>query len=123
MIRRLSFTAMIALTFWLAIVAASIKAQNAATGYYLPRRGSGADREWRTSMRGDEPRDRLYKLVAPAGLLQYVLAPLVVGLAIFHFATSSGHPGRRGISCVAGAVAVVALGLALYRGYYWSLGW
>ena len=104
-------------------VAVSIEVQNAAAGHYLPRRDEGRDGTWRTSILGNEPRDRLYKLVVPGGLFQYVLAPLVVGLAVYHFKTDRDHRGRRSVSAIAGVVAVAAFGLALYRGYYGSLGW
>ena len=123
MSRRLSFIIMAALALWVAVVAVSIELQNAAAGHYLPRRDDPADGTWRTSILGNEPRDRLYKLVVPGGLLQYVLAPLVAGSAVYHFATNKGHHTRRSMSAIAGLMAVVALGLALYRGYYGSLAW
>src|SRR2546427_3253706 len=98
MTRRLSLIIMLALTFWVIVVASSIELQNAAAGHYLPRRDNGADGPWRTSVLGNEPRDRLYHMIVPAGLFQYLLAPILAGFAIFHFSTKKGKLAYRVIS-------------------------
>jgi hypothetical protein len=61
-------------------------------------------------------------LIMSAGLLQYLFAPAVVGLAAFHL-SQRGPTQRRWTAVCAGAVGLAALSLALYRGYYSSLGW
>jgi hypothetical protein len=61
-------------------------------------------------------------LIVSAGLLQYLLAPLLVGLASVHLARRESAM-QRFLALGSGVVGLAALSLALYRGYYSSLGW
>ena len=116
---RIIFIAMIGLMMWVGTTAIRIECLNAKAGYYMPRHDD--DGTWRISMQ-NTPRDRLSRLVEGAGFLQYVLAPLLIGLAVV-----SGFRSKSAFqSCLAassGIVGLAALGFALYRGYFSSLGW
>src|SRR5215204_2499094 len=106
--------------------AARIESLNAQVGYYLPRQGrdlggTAADGEWRISG-GDTPRDRLRGVVQTFGLAQYLLAPALFVLAGIVSMRSRLRWAR--LAASAGVlVAVVAMWLMVYRGYYQSLGW
>jgi hypothetical protein len=121
MIHRITLAVMVGLALWVALTAVRIELLNARADFYLPRRDDGADGQWRVSLQ-NMPRDQLRGLIMSAGLLQYLFASLVVGLAIFHISRrESGR--RRWLAFCSGVVALTALSLALYRGYYTSLGW
>ena len=120
MIHHFTFAVMVALSVWVASVAVRIEIQNAAAGYYLPRR-DGESGKWRIS-RESTPRDRLRGLVSTIGVNQYLLVPLVLVLAVVHVVRRSTSL-RRCLAGICGVVGLVACGFALYRGYFSSLGW
>jgi hypothetical protein len=76
--------------------------------------------KWRIS-RENTSRDQLRELVLAVGLWQYLLAPLLVVLAGIHI-TRSNTPGQRRLGFGSAAAGLVAVSLALYRGYFSSLG-
>ena len=119
MIIRITFLLLVGLTVWVAVSAVRIERLNAATGYYLPRHDD--DGKWRIS-RESTPRDQLRGLVSSIGLLQYLFAPLVVGLSAYPFSRRDSA-ARRLLAACSGVVGIAALGLAFYRGYFSSLGW
>jgi hypothetical protein len=65
--------------------AVRIEILNAQAGYYLPRQdrqldGTFADGKWRVSLE-NTPRDQLRSVVQTYGAIQYVMAPLLFGVA------------------------------------------
>jgi len=118
-IYRITFAVMVALTVWVVFVAVRIERLNAEAGFYLPRQDEGG--KWRIS-RENEPRNQLRGLVGNVGLLQYLFAPLLVGLAAFHSARRDSAM-RRCLAVSSGILGLVALSFALYRAYLPSLGW
>jgi hypothetical protein len=117
---RVAYMALAVLTLWVAYTCVSIELQNARAGYYLPRRDGGADGAWRLSP-NNTPRDQLHGLIQTIGLLQYLLAPLLVCAATYILSRRSPATFRW-IAVLGIAVGLVALGLAFYRGYLHSLG-
>ena len=117
--QRFTFAVMIGVALWVTTAAVRIEIQNAAASYYLPRRDDESGK-WRIS-RENTPRDRLRGLVSTVGLWQYFLAPVLMALAAIHI-TRRNTPTQRGLGFGSGVVAVMALGLAFYRGYFSSLG-
>ena len=124
--RRVLIILLMLLTAFVVHSAARIEVLNIQVGSYLPRRdrdldGNLTDGKWRISPE-NSPRDQLREAVQTFGLMQYVLAPvlLIFSLAVF-FKT------RRSRASVAATfsvfVAAIAISLMLYRGYYASLGW
>lgn len=99
-------------------VAIRIETENAAAGYYLPRHDEPG--KWRAS-RENRPHGRLRTLVSTVGLCQYLFAPLLMGLAAFQIARR-GARWQRWLGIGSAALALLALSLALYRGYFSSLG-
>lgn len=120
MFHRIPFTVLLGLMLWGAAVTVRIEIQNAAAEGDLPRRG-GEPGKWRISREGT-PRDELRGMIQTIGLLQDVFAPLLVLLAVVHVAWGS-MAFRRRWSVLGGVVGCVAWGLALYLGYFSSLGW
>ena len=118
MISRLTFLVLLAVTVWVGVSAVRIERLNAEAGSYLPRHDD--DGKWRGSS-DDTPRDQLRELIGGIGLLQYLFAPLLVGLSVFHLARRESAT-RRVIAMCGGAVGLAALALAFYRGYFSSLG-
>jgi hypothetical protein len=123
--KRVLIFVMILLTAFVLQSAARIEVLNMRAGNYLPRRDrnpddSFADGKWRISQENTQ-RDQLRGLVQTLGLLQYVLAPLLLILAIAVFLKS-----RESRTKVAAAfsvfVATIAISLTLYREYFQSLG-
>jgi len=110
---------MVGAVLWVGHVAVRIEIQNAAVGYYLPRRGDESGK-WRIS-RENTPRDQLRGLVSTVGLWQYLLAPMLMALAADQVARGS-TPLRRWLGISSGVVGLLALSLAFYRGYFSSLG-
>lgn len=116
---------MILLTAFVLQSAVRIEVLNLKAGNYLPRTdrdadGTLADGKWRIS--GDNtPRDHLRGLVQTYGLMQYLLAPLLLIISVLVLFNS-----RRSWMKIAATmtliVAVVAIHLTFYRGYYSSLG-
>jgi len=118
MVLSLTLAFMVGAALWVASVAVRIETQNAAAGYYLPRRDEPG--KWRTSHE-NAPRNQLRKLVSTVGLWQYVFAPLLLALAGIHMARR--HTSwQRWLGVGSGIAALGALSLALYRGYFSSLG-
>jgi hypothetical protein len=118
-IRHLTFLVLLLVTVWVAVSAVRIERLNADAGVYLPRHDD--DGEWRVSRDGT-PRDQLRRLVSSIGLLQYLFAPLVVGLSALHLVRRESGKRRIVVAC-SGVVGLAALILAFYRGYFSSLGW
>jgi hypothetical protein len=116
---RLTLAFMVGVALWVTSVAVRIETQNAAAGYYLPRRDEEPCK-WRMS-RENTPRDRLRGLVSTVGLLQYLLAPLLMALAAIHV-TRRSTPLRRWLGISSGVAGLITLSLAFYRGYFSSLG-
>ena len=108
------------LTFWVVLTAVRIERLNAQSGYYLPRRDGGTDGKWRQSLQRS-PRDQLRDLVGSIGILQYLFAPLAFVVGLFGAARLHSFPART-FSGLCSLLALVCLGLALYRGYFTSLG-
>ena len=117
--QRITLAVMIGVVLWVTTAAVRIEIQNAAASYYLPRRDDEPGK-WRMS-RDNTPRDRLRGLVATVGIGQYFLVPVLMALATIQIARRS-TPTQQGLGFVCGVVAVIALGLAFYRGYFSSLG-
>ena len=124
--RRVLIILLILLTAFVVHSAARIEVLNIQAGNYLPRRdrdleGNLTDGKWRISSE-NSARDQLRDAVQTFGLMQYVLAPvlLIFSLAVF-------LKTRRSRASVAATfsvfVAAIAISLMLYRGYYESLGW
>ena len=119
-------TAMILLAVFVLHTTTRIEVLNIRSGNYLPRKdrnpdGTFTDGKWRASQE-NSPREQLRNFVQTAGLLQYLLAPLLLILSIV-VALKSMRPWARATGVVSGAVAVIAITLMLYREYYQSLGW
>jgi hypothetical protein len=105
---------------------ARIEVLNIRAGNYLPRHdrnpdGTFIDGKWRSSQE-NTARDQLRDAVQIFGLVQYVLAPLLLILSLIAFFKT-----RRSWGSVAATLSVfaaaVAISLMLYRDYYGSLGW
>jgi hypothetical protein len=116
---------MILLTAFVLHSAARIEVLNMRAGNYLPRSdrdrdGTLTDGKWRVSQE-DTPRDQLRSAVQTLGLLQYVLAPLLLifALAVFFKTRRSWAKAAATFSVF---VAAIAISLMLYREYYQSLG-
>ena len=116
--QRLTLVFMVGLAFWVSSIAIRIEVQNAAAGYYLPRRDEAG--KWRMS-RENTPRDQLRGLVSTVGLSQYFFAPVLMALAATR-AIRPNTPLGRWLALGSGAIALIGLGLAFYRGYFSSLG-
>jgi len=126
MIRIVLIILMMLLTVFVLHSAARIEVLNIQAGTYLPRRDRGpdgtlADGKWRVSPE-NTPRDQLRDVVQTLGLMQYVLAPLllVFSLVIFFRFRRSWARVAAPFSMFA---AVVAISLMFYRDYFGSLGW
>ena len=102
------------------MTAVRIEVLNAQAGYYLPR-GNDGDGKWRISPRG-EPRDQLRGMIQTIGLLQYVLAPILMALSFVSYCVFKCTRAQV-IAIFSGASGCVGIGLALYRGYLPALGW
>ena len=123
--KRVLMIVMILLTAFVLQSAARIEVLNMRAGNYLPRNdrnpdGSLSDGKWRMSQE-NTPRDQLRGLVQTVGLLQYVLAPLLLILAIVEFLKSRGSLAKA-VAAFSVFVAGIAISLMLYREYYQSLG-
>jgi hypothetical protein len=116
---------MLGICGYTAVVAIRIEQLNAATDYYLPRKdrrpdGTLADGKWRMS-RIDSPNNRLRAMVESYGLAQYIFAPLLFFLGLFQFANVKSC-GRQATAVACAIVGAAAFLLAMYRGYFSSLG-
>jgi len=117
--------AMFLLTAFVVQTAVRIEVLNFQAGSYLPRKdrnpdGTLADGKWRVSLENG-PRDRLRALVETFGLLQYLLAPLLLIFAIFVLLKSRRSWVKIGAT-LSLVVSTIAMSLTLYREYYQSLG-
>ena len=117
---------LVLLTAFVLQSAARIEVLNMRAGNYLPRSdrdpdGTLTDGKWRMSQE-NTARDQLRVTVQTFGLLQYVLAPLllVFSLAVFFKTRGSWASVAATFSVFAAAVAI---SLMLYREYFQSLGW
>jgi hypothetical protein len=107
--------------------AVRIEVLNFHAGSYLPRKdrnpdGTFGDGKWRLSSVENGPRDQLRGLVETFGLLQYLLAPLLLIFAIIVFLKSSRSSLKVGAT-LSLVVSIISISLMLYRQYYQSLGW
>jgi TRAP-type uncharacterized transport system fused permease subunit len=105
--------------------AVRIEVLNTQAGYYLPRQdknpdGSFLDGKWRVSM-NNSPRDQLREIVESFGLMQYLLAPILLILSVFVIARSNPLWAKI-IASVSLLVSVATIYLAFYREYWSSLG-
>jgi hypothetical protein len=122
---RVAVLVMILLAAFVIQTAARIEVLNSQAGNYLPRQdrnpdGTFADGKWRASLE-NTPRDQLRGVVQTLGLLQYLLAPLLLILAVAVSLRSRELRTKRA-GAVCAVVALIAVSLMLYRGYYQSLG-
>ena len=117
MFYRATFAVMVALAIWVAFVTIRIERMNTEAGDYLPRDHEGP---WRLSSQAT-PRDQLYLWVASVGCAQYLFAPLVIGLAVFH-SSRRFSAKRRYLAACCGVVGLLVLGLVFYREYLPSFG-
>ena len=106
--------------------AVRIEILNAQAGFYMPRQdrqpdGTLADGKWRVSGE-NTPRDQLRGVVEPYGLMQYVMAPLLLAIAAL-VVLKEKIGWAKVIGATGVVVAVVALWLMFYREYFSSLGW
>jgi hypothetical protein len=109
------------LAAWTFIVAVRIELLNAEAGYYLPGRHGDTIGKWRISA-DDSPRDRLRGLVSRYGIWQYPLTVVLV-FSSFFICVSSASMVKRWTAVCTGLIGLAALGLAIYREYFPSLGW
>ena len=116
---RLAFPVMVVLALWVGLTTVRVELQNAAANHYLPRVDSEPGK-WRVS-RERTPRDELRSMIQNIGLLQYILAPLLLGISVVYLASSKGA-FRKAIPISCCLIGLVALAFALYRGYYTNLG-
>jgi hypothetical protein len=123
---RIPLIVMILLAAFVLQTTARIEVLNSRADNYLPRTdrnpdGTFADGKWRVSQE-NTPRDQLHSLVQTFGLLQYVLAPFLLILAMTVFLKSKGSRVKAA-AALSILGAAIAISLVLYRGYYQGLGW
>jgi TRAP-type uncharacterized transport system fused permease subunit len=113
------------LTAFVFYTAVRIEVLNARAVEYLPRRDKNTDRsysdgKWRISL-SNSPRDELREIVQSYGLMQYLLAPLLLILSVLVIAKSKHIRGKffAGVSIL---VSVTAIYLMFSREYLSSLG-
>src|SRR5262245_29291577 len=97
-----------------------IEILNAQAENYLPRKVLD-DGKWRMSP-NNSPRDRLRVIVESYGLLQYLLAPFLFVISILMWPRHLPS-FVRAIVIIYAIIAVCAMLLMFYRGYFSSLGW
>jgi len=124
--RRVLIIVLVLLTAFVLHSAARIEVLNMRAGNYLPRSdrdpdGALTDGKWRLSQE-NTARDQLRASVQTFGMLQYVLAPLLLtfSLAVFFKTRGSWASVAATFSMFAAAVAISFM---LYREYFQSLGW
>jgi len=124
--RRVLIIVLVPLTAFVLHSAARIEVLNVRAGNYLPRSdrdpdGTFTDGKWRIAQE-DAARDQLRAALQTFGLLQYVLAPLLLifSLAVFFKTRGSWASVAATFSMFAAAAAI---SLMLYREYFQSLGW
>ncbi len=119
-------------SLWAASSAAYIEYKNAKADYFLPRQdvdpdGGWIDGTWRITAapsKPRDPRDSLRIVVQSFGLIQYPLCLGILIVAILSIKSSRLRMNRtiRWCSCISCLIAVICFGLAIYRGYFESLG-
>ena len=124
--RRLLIIVLVLLTAFVLQSAARIEVLNMRAGNYLPRSdrdpdGTLTDGKWRMSQE-NTARDQLRVTVQTFGLLQYVLAPLLLIFSLAVFFKTRG-PWASVAATFSVFAAAVAISLMLYREYFQSLGW
>jgi len=97
----------------------TIEVLNAKANYYLPRNDDCADGKWRISQY-ETPRDRLRGWVNGPGLLQYILAPLLLLLSIIQIKPNVSNIRKR-ISIICLVFSILCISVMVYRGYFSSL--
>jgi hypothetical protein len=120
-IQRLTLALVVALAAWISLVAVRIELLNAEAGYYLPGRHGDTIGKWRVSA-DDSQRDRLRAMVSGYGIWQYPLTLMLGIFSIFFWFRNASMVWRYTAVCT-GLVSIAALGLAIYREYFPSLGW
>lgn len=117
---RVAQVVVVLLVAWVVVVAVRIEVLNAVAGTFLPRQDAESGK-WRVRADDSASHD-LREAVATFGQLQYLVALLLLALSALELRRSADVWGR----ALAGSgvtVAIGALGLAVYRGYFSSLGW
>jgi hypothetical protein len=112
---------MVALAVWVAHICFRIELLNARADHWLSRPESHDPdvKKWRAS--GDPARDELREWVGSWGVLQYLLTPFAILLAVA--VMFSRRP--RWQRFVAGSCGLISIGVAaltFYRGYLSALG-
>ncbi len=118
MINRITFIVMIIFTIIGINTAIQIEILNAKANFYLPR-DDCIDGKWRISP-NNTPRDRLRGWVNGPGLLQYVLAPMVLFLSIFQLKKKVSNI-RKMLSIICLICSILLISIMIYRGYFTSL--
>jgi hypothetical protein len=117
---------MFLLTALVVQTAVRVEVLNFQADNYLPRSdrnpdGTLADGKWRVSGE-NSPRDQLRALVETFGLLQYLLSPLLLILAILVLLQSRRSWVKAGAT-ISLVLSSIAMTLMFYREYFQSLGW
>ena len=123
---RLPIILMFLLTAFEVQTAVRIEILNVQVGGYLPRTIQNSnetpqDGKWRASLE-NSPRDQFRSVVATYGLLQYLLVPLLMMLAILVLWRSQKKWIKIG-AMLSVSAPTIAMSLMFYREYYQSLGW
>jgi hypothetical protein len=100
--------------------AIQIEVLNAKANFYLPRDDDCADGKWRISP-NNTPRDKLRGLINSLGLLQYVLAPILLIVSITQMKKYNDSNFKHKISIVCIIGSILCISLMIYRGYFSSL--
>lgn len=117
----------------LIVTAVRIELLNAEAGHILPRmselRGTGETAKWRShsdpTTSAESAQNQLRGIVSTWGLAQYPFALATTFFALFILHRSARRGGAP-IAIIATAILLIALAaiaLAIYRGYWSSLGW
>lgn len=114
---------LVILVAWTTSAMIRIELLNAQADYYLPRTDGGADGKWRTSLHR-QPRDQLRGLIITTiGLPQYPLTLVALAASLVLSVKPRATRSTRLIAGICTIVATICLTMAIYRGYYSSLGW
>lgn len=119
MIHRIIFVVMLILTILCINTALQIEILNAKDNFYLPRNDDCVDGKWRISPY-NTPRDQLREWINGPGLLQYILAPVLLFLSIFQIKRKDSII-RKIISVFCFICSIICIILMIYRGYFSSL--
>jgi hypothetical protein len=118
---RIALYILIGLSIWVITVALRIEWLNYRADFYLPRTDwpEEGNPKWRS--RGGA-NGQLHDWIGTFGQLQYILALALLVLA-FHIAGFLRRDPLVWLPITSGLIAIFALSLAVYRGYFTSLGW